>query len=85
MELNQDEFITAINIGQEIEICFRGKWYFFRRDRAIKKTEYLFCEMGNSQLNEIMSFDSIPELLNMRIQDALLTTVLCNLDDYTIY
>lgn len=85
MKMDQDDFYAAIKEGHEIEICFRGKWFFFRKCEKNRMIAYLFYEMFGSQPNEIQSIGCAQELLNIKVMVTPLTDVLCSLDDYTIY
>lgn len=83
--MDQDDFYAAIKEGHEIEICFRGKWFFFGKCEKNRMIAYLFYEMCESQPNEILTFGCVQELLSMKVQNVSLIDVLCNLDDYTVY
>lgn len=85
VKLDKNTFFTAIVEGREIEICFRGKWYFFRENKSKKKTEYLCSEIHVDQFNEILVVDSVQKLMNMRIQDFPLIDVLSDLDDCIVF
>ena len=85
MELDQKDFISLIEEGREIEICFEEKWYFFRATKRKNTTFYLFNEITNARLNDITTYCNLQELMKMRIQNCRLADVLENVEDYVIY
>lgn len=85
MKLDQDIFFFALNEGREIEICFCGNWYFLRASKTKGGTTYLCTKISDPQFDETLIFESIQELLSMKIQNLVLLDALSQLDDYTIY
>lgn len=85
MKLDQDIFFSALNEGREIEFCFCGNWYFLRASKIKGVTTYLFTKISGPQFDETFLFESIQELLSLKIQNLVLLDALSKLDDYTIF
>lgn len=77
MKLDFYEFVKFLDQGREIEIVFKGKKYYF----AIEKNIYFM----RTNISEIIKFKNIQELLDLKIQNYSIISVLSNLEDYIIY
>lgn len=84
LKLDYDDFINKLNIGHEIEICFRGTWYFFSSKKKRGRHNYIFYAMNEPWLSEC-SYSESQELCNVKIQGCALRDVLAELQDYIIY
>lgn len=88
-KLKYSDFIAYMKLGHEIEICFRGKWYFFgthkRKNSGTLIRTYVFYEMYNDKLNNIAIFNDLEKLLQVKIQNCDLSYALDELQDYVIF
>lgn len=89
-KLKYSDFIAYMKSGHEIEICFRGKWYFFgthklKNNRGTLIRTYMFYEMYNDKLNNIAIFNDLEKLLQVKIQNCDLSYALDELQDYVIF
>jgi len=77
MKLDFYEFVKFLDQGREIEIVFKGEKYYF----ATEKNIYFM----RTTISEIIKFKNIQELLDLKIQNYSIISVLSNLEDYIIY
>lgn len=84
LKLDYDDFLNKLNIGHEIEIRFRGIWYFFSSKKKRGRRDYIFYVMNEPWLGEYVYSES-QDLCNIKIQGCTLRDVLAELQDYIIY
>ena len=84
LELDYDDFLSELNAGREIEILFRGVWYFFSTRKKKRALNYIFYAM-NEPLASECAYSKLEELCNIEIQGCALEDVLAQLQDYIIY
>ena len=84
LAIDYNEFLSELNSGREIEILFRGEWYFFSSRRKKKALNYIFYAM-NQPIESECAYSELQELCNIEIQGCALKKVLAQLQDYIIY
>ena len=77
MKLDFYEFVKFLDQGREIEIVFKGEKYYFTTEKNI----YFM----RTTISEIIKFKNIQELLDLKIKNYSIISVLSNLEDYIIY